>query len=436
MKTDIVVPEIGESISSGILAAWLKSDGDLIAAGEEVFELETDKATLAVPSPAAGALKISAAEGDEVAVGQVVGTIDTASSGTVSEPAASEPAASPATTAVADAAVARESSPEPPAVARTSAADVVLSPAVRRVVEEHGLDASRITGTGKGGRITKEDALKAVEANAAGSTIDTVSGVDASRARSAAPAPRDSRPADAAPSAPAREGQRRVPLSNLRRRIAENLVASKQNSAHVTTFNEVDMSTVMAMRARYKETFQEKYGVRLGFMSFFIKASQFALQQTPEVNAYLDGGDVVYNEQVNIGVALSSERGLLTPVIKDVAGQCFGDVENTIIDFITRANNKRLRPDEMTGATFTISNGGVFGSLLSTPIPSPPQTAVLGMHAIEKRPVVVNDEIVIRPMMYLALTYDHRMIDGREAVGFLGKIKQFVEDPTAILLGL
>jgi 2-oxoglutarate dehydrogenase E2 component (dihydrolipoamide succinyltransferase) len=225
-------------------------------------------------------------------------------------------------------------------------------------------------------------------------------------------------------------------MSNLRKRIAANLVASRQNSAHVTTFNEVDMSRTMAIRTQYREAFQERFGVRLGFMSFFIKASQFALDQSPEVNAFLDDTDIVYNEKVNIGVALSSEKGLLTPVIKDVGAKSFGDIENQIIDFITRANNKRLKPDEMTGATFTISNGGVFGSMLSTPIPSPPQTAVLGMHAIEKRPVVVDDEIVIRPMMYLALTYDHRMIDGREAVGFLAKIKQFVQDPTAILLGL
>ena len=196
------------------------------------------------------------------------------------------------------------------------------------------------------------------------------------------------------------------------------------------------MKTVMEIRAKHKDAFQERYGVRLGFMSFFIKASQFALEESPEVNAYLDGTDMVYNESVNIGVALSSERGLLTPVIKNVAAYGFGDIEKQIIDFIARANQKRLMPDEMTGATFTISNGGVFGSLLSTPIPSPPQTAVLGMHTIQKRPVVVNDEIVIRPMMYVALTYDHRVIDGREAVGFLGKIKQFVEDPTELLLGL
>ncbi len=380
MMTEIHVPEVGESISSGILTAWLKSDGEIVNQGEEVFELETDKATLAVPSPAAGVLKISIAEGHEVAVGQVVGTIDEAET------------AAPATDA-------------PPSGSK-------LSPAVRRIVEEHGLDPAGLAGSGRGGRITKDDAMKALEAqSAAGKSAKPTTATGGAR-------------------------QRRVPMSNLRKRIAENLVASRQNSAHVTTFNEVDMSAVMKIRARHRETFQERHGVKLGFMSFFIKASQYALDQSPEVNAYLDGTDILYNEYVNIGVALSSENGLLIPVIKDVALQGFGDIERRIVDFIARANEKHLKPDEMVGATFTISNGGVFGSLLSTPIPSPPQTAVLGMHTIEKRPVVIDDEIVIRPMMYVALTYDHRVIDGREAVGFLGKIKQFVEDPTQLLLGL
>ena len=397
MKKDIRVPEVGESITGGILAAWLKSDGESVGEGEEIFELETDKATLAVPSPTAGTLGITIAEGEEVSIGQVVGTVDESG------------AASTSTTGAAASAAAATA-----ATASLAVADITLSPAVRRVVEEHGLDPATITGSGPGGRITKKDALDAI-----GTQNDA-----------AASAPTTGSQQRLVPQ------QRRVPMSNLRRRIAENLVASKQNSAHVTTFNEVDMKTVMEIRAKHKDAFQERYGVRLGFMSFFIKASQFALEESPEVNAYLDGTDMVYNESVNIGVALSSERGLLTPVIKNVAAYGFGDIEKQIIDFIARANQKRLMPDEMTGATFTISNGGVFGSLLSTPIPSPPQTAVLGMHTIQKRPVVVNDEIVIRPMMYVALTYDHRVIDGREAVGFLGKIKQFVEDPTELLLGL
>jgi 2-oxoglutarate dehydrogenase E2 component (dihydrolipoamide succinyltransferase) len=305
------------------------------------------------------------------------------------------------------------------------------------VVVEHGLDPNAISGSGPDGRITKKDAMDAIKTQK-GATAKSPAPAGAGgtpEPPAKAPSPSPQKPA-AAPGMSTGARQRRVPMSNLRKRIAENLVASKQNSAHVTTFNEVDMSAIMEIRSKHKDAFQERYGVRLGFMSFFVKASQYALDLSPEVNAYLDGTDLVYNDFVNIGVALSSDKGLLTPVIKDVAGCGFGDVETKIIDFIARANEKRLKPDEMVGATFTISNGGVFGSLLSTPIPSPPQTAVLGMHTIEKRPVVVNDEIVIRPMMYVALTYDHRVIDGREAVGFLGKIKQLVEDPTELLLGL
>lgn len=442
MKNDIAVPEIGESVSSGILAAWLKQDGENVDEGEEIFELETDKATLGVPSPASGVLRHGANEGDEVEVGQIVGQIDAKAS--ASAPAAgaekgeavesSAPTGSstkkdeggaPADAPAASPPAAVESGVQPPAGAVTSKADPgMLSPAARRVVEEYALDASRITGTGPGGRITKADAEKAArESGASG-------GTPGSAASGSRP------PALGEPQMPTNERQRRQPLSNLRKRIAENLVYSRQSSAHVTTFNEVDMSAVMGVRSRYKETFNEAHGVRLGFMSFFVKASQVALSEFPEVNAYLDGADVLYNDYVNVGVALSSEKGLLTPVLKDVAMMSFADVERQIIDFSERANKRRLKPDEMVGATFTISNGGVFGSLLSTPIPSPPQTAVLGMHTIQKRPVAVGDEVRIRPMMYLALTYDHRMIDGREAVLFLGRIKAQIEDPTRLLLGL
>ncbi len=424
---DIEVPEIGESISSGILAAWLKEDGEKVDEGEEIFELETDKATLGVPSPAAGVLHRSAAEGDEVEVGHVVGRIDTDAAG---GDGASAGAANDKPAAGKDAAVV-ESEPQ-----RS------LSPAVRRVVAEHNLDPTRITGSGPNGRITKADAEQAAregtafagQADAGASRGST--GESRSRAAGAETGAAARPPALGKPEMSTNERQRRVPLSNLRKRIAENLVSSKQQSAHVTTVNEVDMSEVMELRTRYKETFNEEHGVRLGFMSFFVKASQTALQAFPEVNAYLDGTDVLYNDYVNVGVALSSEKGLLTPVIKDVETKSFADIERQIVDFAERANNRRLKPDEMVGATFTISNGGIFGSMLSTPIPSPPQTAVLGMHSIQKRPVARNDEVVIRPMMYLALTYDHRMIDGREAVLFLGRIKELIEDPTRLLLGI
>ena len=409
MKKEIEVPEIGESISSGILAAWLKEDGKSVDEGEEIFELETDKATLGVPSPAAGKLTHGASEGDEVNVGQVVGQIDTEGAGS----SAPDSAASGDRTA--------------------NDSDEALSPAVRRVVAEHNLDPSQIKGTGKDGRITKEDALAAAKS---GSGAEGKGSATSESGAKAGGAPTTQPPALGRPQMPTNERQRRVPMSTLRKRIAENLVYSRQSSAHVTTFNEIDMSAVMAVRSKYKESFQKTHGVRLGFMSFFLKAAQYALEVFPTVNAYLDGTDVLYNDYVNIGVALSSEKGLLTPVIKDVTAKSFADIEGQIIDFSERANKRRLKPDEMVGATFTISNGGIFGSLLSTPIPSPPQTAVLGMHAIEKRPVVINDEVTIRPMMYAALTYDHRMIDGREAVLFLGKIKDFIEDPARLLLAL
>ncbi len=417
MKKEIEVPEVGESVSSGILAVWLKEDGESVEEGEEIFELETDKATLGIPSPATGTLHRAAAEGDEVSVGQSVGQIDTEGAAATDTAKPAQDTAKPAD----DTATAPETSNSAPAATEKPAAtNDTLSPAVRRVVSEHSLDASKITGTGPGGRITKADAEKAAKAGTGGGS----------------PASTGAPPALEAPSMPTNERQRRVPLSNLRKRIAENLVYSKQSSAHVTTFNEVDMSEIMSVRSKYKDTFNERYGVRLGFMSFFVKASQIALNAFPEVNAYLDGTDVLYNDYVNVGVALSSEKGLLTPVLKDVEAKSFADIEQQIIDFSTRANSKRLKPDEMVGATFTISNGGVFGSLLSTPIPSPPQTAVMGMHSIQKRPIAVGDEVVIRPMMYLALTYDHRMIDGREAVLFLGRIKELVEDPTRLLLGI
>ncbi len=447
MSKDIEVPEIGESVSSGILAAWLKGDGSKIDEGEEIFELETDKATLAVPSPAAGVLRHGAAEGDEVDVGQVVGRIDTAAEA----PAADEPEAGgpePKDQRAAKEASEREAGevsevPEPagdetPDAKRQPAgreepapADQVLSPAVRRIVAEHDLDPTHIDGTGPGGRITKSDAQKAARSQET-SRAPSVNGDKGRQPGSGRPAPA----ALGEPSMPTNERQRRVPLSTLRRRIAENLVHSRQSSAHVTTFNEIDMSAIIDVRGRYRDSFQERHGVRLGFMSFFVKASQVALHAFPAVNAYLDGTDILFNDYVNIGVALSSEKGLLTPVIKDVEIRSFADIEQQIVDFSKRAGERRLKPDEMVGATFTISNGGIFGSLLSTPIPSPPQTAVLGMHAIQRRPVAIDDQVVIRPMMYLALTYDHRMIDGREAVLFLGRIKELAEDPARLLLGI
>lgn len=397
MKSDVVVPEIGESVSSGILASWLKEDGEKVSEGDELFELETDKATLAVPAPADGVLSIQVAEDTEVQVGQTVGVVD------------SEGAATPEETETQGAG---DDDPDG------------LSPAVRRVVTENNLDVSAISGSGKGGRILKEDALKAVEAQKAGGA-----GGEAAPAK---PTPERK----AAPAVPSGERQRRVKMSTLRKRIAENMVASKQNAAHLTTFNEVDMNPVSSLRKSYRDEFEQKYGVKLGFMSFFVKAACAALAEFPEVNAFVDGEEIVYNDYYNIGVALSSERGLIVPVLRDADTKSFAEIEQEILDFIQRAQARKIMPDELGGGTFTISNGGVFGSMLSTPIPNPPQTAVLGMHSIQQRPIAVNGEVVIRPMMYLALTYDHRIIDGREAVLFLGKIKGLIEDPRKMLLDI
>lgn len=414
MKSDVVVPEIGESVSSGILASWLKEDGEKVSEGDELFELETDKATLAVPAPADGVLSIQVAEDTEVQVGQTVGVVD------------SEGAATPEETET-----------------QGAGDDDLdgLSPAVRRVVTENNLDVSAISGSGKGGRILKEDALKAVEAQkaggAGGSAEGGTGGASARPSAGGEAAPAKPTPErKAAPAVPSGERQRRVKMSTLRKRIAENMVASKQNAAHLTTFNEVDMSPVSSLRKSYRDEFEQKYGVKLGFMSFFVKAACAALAEFPEVNAFVDGEEIVYNDYYNIGVALSSERGLIVPVLRDADTKSFAEIEQEILDFIQRAQARKIMPDELGGGTFTISNGGVFGSMLSTPIPNPPQTAVLGMHSIQQRPVAVDGEVVIRPMMYLALTYDHRIIDGREAVLFLGKIKGLIEDPRKMLLDI
>jgi 2-oxoglutarate dehydrogenase E2 component (dihydrolipoamide succinyltransferase) len=438
---DITVPAVGESITDGILAGWLKEEGSQVSEGEDLFELETDKATLSVPAPASGVLHVSVGEDEEVAIGQVVGSIDTEAATTAAAgqtPAAEQPPAAAEAGPEKQAPASGEATPAAASPADAAVPDTStekLSPAVRRIVDEEGLDAGSITGTGPGGRVTKEDALNAAAAkNAAGQKTGGPAG-------GGKPAPEAGKPAagNRAPTAPpsSQQGkQERVKLSNLRKRIAANLVASKQNAAHLTTFNEVDMSAIMALRKENRDAFEAKFGVRLGFMSFFIKAAVSALGEYPEVNAYLEEDAVVYNRFYNIGVAVSTERGLLVPVLRDADLKSFAEIEEEIVSFGRRAQEKKLTPDELTGGTFTISNGGVFGSLMSTPIPNPPQTAVMGMHTIQQRPIAVDNQVVIRPMMYLALTYDHRLIDGREAVGFLSSIKRLVEDPARLMLGL
>lgn len=456
---EITVPEVGESVSSGILALWLKKDGEYVQEGDELFELETDKATMAVPSQHAGVLHIKAEEGQEVDVGAVVAQIDTQASASDSEAAEQTQGDSNAPSSSGSGA-----SPAP-------ALDD-LSPAVRKLVAEHRLNPGVIPASGPGGRLLKEDVLsyldsagapassgsqpragaagRASQAEPAGSSGDrgtTGSGAAAGQApgsASAAPAARGQAGNAGASESPwnqtsaqeADRQERRVPMTTIRKRIAQRLVESKQSAAHLTTFNEVDMSAVMEIRSRYKADFEKRYGVRLGFMSFFIKAAVSALQAFPGVNAFIDGEDIIYHDYADIGVAMSTERGLITPVLRSCETLSFAQIEAQILDYGQKAQAKRLLPDDLLGGTFTVSNGGVFGSMLSTPIPNPPQTAVLGMHTIQERPVVRDGQIVARPMMYLALTYDHRMIDGKEAISFLMHLKQQLEDPSRMILGL
>lgn len=422
MKLEIRVPAIGESVKKGILSVWLKQDGDAVREEEEIYELETDKATIAVPAPASGVLHTLIEEGTEVMVDQPVAWLQTERDAA----AGARP----------DTEVAAPAEPTPPVLP-------TLSPAVRRVVAEHGLDPAAITGTGKGGRITKRDALQA--ATAKGAVTATKDGEDAGTAVGLEAVTSESRPeplraggegaereGGAAPAGARR--QTRVAMSAVRKRIAERLVQARQSAAHLTTFNEIDMAGVMDLRARFRGEFEEQHGVKLGFMSFFVKACCHALRAYPDVNTIVDGDDILYHDFCDIGIAISTDRGLLVPVVRDAERRTFVDIERSIADLAARGKERRLLPDELTGGTFTITNGGVFGSLLSTPIPAYPQTAILGMHAINTRPMVVDDQIVARPMMYVALTYDHRVIDGKQAIGFLVKVKQLVEAPERLLL--
>ena len=406
MAIEITVPTLGESVADATVARWIKKTGDAVAADEPVVELETDKVTLEVPSPAAGTLgEIIAAEGANVEVG--------ASLAILNEGAAT--AAVPAAPQVTEAAT--------PAPAPTApASDLPLSPAVRRLVEENNLNPAAITGTGVDGRLTKADVL----AHLKGAPAAPVAG-----AAPVAPAgPRQTpRPEDAA-------REERVPMSKLRQVIATRLKTAQNNAAMLTTFNEIDMSALMTMRADYRQEFEAAYGTRLGFMGMFVLASIQALQDFPAVNAEIDGTDIIYKNYYNIGVAVGTPQGLVVPVVRDAGAMNLAAIESQIADFGDRARNGKITPDDMAGGTFTISNGGVYGSLMSTPILNPPQSGILGMHKIEKRPVVVDDQVVIRPMMYLALSYDHRIIDGREAVSFLARIKELVEDPRRLVLGV
>ncbi len=415
MTIDIVVPSLGESVTEATVARWLKAPGDAVARDEPLVALETDKIAIEVNAEAAGRLAdIVASQGAEVAVGALLGRLET-------------DAGAPSVAASRD--------PMPPAAAPTPP----LSPAVRHLVEEHGLDSSALTGSGKGGRILKSDVLAAVAR--AG---QDASGALAAQAPSELEAPPAAPPPAPAPAptepvpVPAREAAReeRVPMSRLRRRAAERLKRAQETAAMLTTFNEVDMTAVLALRAEHREAFERKHGVRLGLMSFFVKASVAALSEFPAVNAAIDGDDIVYRHYCDIGVAVSAPRGLIVPVLRSAERLGFAAIEKEIRAFADKARDNKLAVDDLVGGTFTISNGGVFGSLMSTPILNPPQSAIFGMHKIQDRPVAVKGTVEIRPMMYLALSYDHRLIDGREAVGFLIRIKQCIEAPQRMLLDL
>jgi len=446
MVVEVKVPSVGESVTEALLAQWFKSEGDTVKKDEPLFVIETDKVTLEVVSEAAGVLSIQVQEGETVAIGTVVGTIDTAAAPKPAEPppaseapeiketqppaAAPEESPEPATEAHAPITPA----PPPPqavsAEARPSIGSDDLAPSVRRLIAEKNLDPAQITGTGPAGRITKGDVVLFLE------------GLQGPSAPPA-PAPGDDtvqKPAETPPQPTAEtpeageEGITRKPMSPIRQRIAAHLLAAKQNTAMLTTFNDIDMTRVLALRAQFKESFKEKYGISLGMMSFFIKACVEALKEFPEVNAYIDGKDIVYHHYYHIGVAIGSEKGLVVPVIRHADQLNFAQLEQAIVDFVNKIKENRLELSDLEGGTFTISNGGVFGSLLSTPILNMPQSGILGMHRIEKRPVAIEDQMVIRPMMYLALSYDHRIIDGREAVTFLKRIKECIENPERMMM--
>jgi 2-oxoglutarate dehydrogenase E2 component (dihydrolipoamide succinyltransferase) len=412
MTTKILVPPMGESVSEATVAKWLKKVGDAVRMDEPLVELETDKVTLEVNATAAGVIsEITVQQGGNVGVGAVLGVIQEGAA-SVSAPTASATTAAPAKAAPV---VANNSSP-------AAATAPIVMPAARKQAEDRGMNPYDIAGTGKDGRVTKEDVLNKAAAPAAPATV-----------AKAPPAPRP-----VVPAGPRMRGDKeeRVKMTRLRQRIAERLKDAQNTAAMLTTFNEVDMTNIMAVRAQHKEAFEKKYGAKLGFMSFFVKACVLALKEIPAVNAEIEGDDLVYKNYYDIGVAVGTANGLVVPVIRDADQINFADIEKAISDLGKRARDGKLAMADLTGGTFTITNGGIYGSLMSTPILNPPQSGILGMHAIKERPIGVNGKIELRPMMYLALSYDHRIIDGREAVTFLVRVKECIENPERLLLGV
>ncbi|AZZ12569.1 2-oxoglutarate dehydrogenase complex dihydrolipoyllysine-residue succinyltransferase [Pseudomonas aeruginosa] len=419
MAIEIKAPTFPESVADGTVATWHKKPGEAVKRDELIVDIETDKVVIEVLAEADGVLaEIIKNEGDTVLSNELLGKLNEGGAAAPAAPAAAAPAAAPAAPAAAAPAAAPAAQAAAPAAAGGD--DAILSPAARKLAEEAGIDPNSIAGTGKGGRVTKEDVVAAVEAK---------KNAPAAPAKPAAPA------AEAPIFAAGDRVEKRVPMTRLRAKVAERLVEAQSAMAMLTTFNEVNMKPIMDLRSKYKDLFEKKHnGVRLGFMSFFVKAATEALKRFPGVNASIDGNDIVYHGYQDIGVAVSSDRGLVVPVLRNAEFMSLAEIEGGIANFGKKAKEGKLTIEDMTGGTFTISNGGVFGSLLSTPIVNPPQTAILGMHKIQERPMAVNGQVVILPMMYLALSYDHRLIDGKEAVSFLVAIKDLLEDPARLLL--
>ena len=409
MSIEVKVPAVGESIESGVVSVWHKKSGEYVEAGEALLTLETDKVSTEIAAEKAGIIETKVDEGQEVKIGEVVAVID-------------DKATAPAKKA-------RPTSPDEPVSAvkpasKRSPNAEVLSPAVKRMTNEEKIDPAKISGTGKDGRVTKGDVISHLRTNAEPSTDD----------QEKPRAPKESVLEQPVPSGGARFTRKK--MSPLRRKIAAQLVMAQQTAAILTTFNECDMSEVMALRKKVQEKFQADHGIKLGFMSFFIKATVEGLKAVPAINSRIEGDDFILNHYYDIGVAVGTERGLVVPVVRDADTKSFADLERDVADFAARARDGKIKIEDLQGGTFTISNGGVYGSLMGTPILNPPQSGILGMHAIQQRPVARNGEVVVRPMMYLALSYDHRAVDGKEAVTFLVKVKEAIENPTALLLDL
>jgi 2-oxoglutarate dehydrogenase E2 component (dihydrolipoamide succinyltransferase) len=420
MTTEIRVPQLPESVADATLVAWHKQPGDTVSRDENLADLETDKVVLEVPAPLNGVItEIRIQSGTTVTSGQLLAVIEESSAGT----AAGKPAAA-AAKAASTASTAKDADSEGKDAGK-------LSPSVRRLVEENKLDPGAIPASGKDGRLTKSDVVGFLGKQPNGGTAPASAPTPAP----SAPAARAPTPA-ARPSAPGGRSEQRVPMTRLRQRIAQRLIEAQSTQALLTSFNEVDLTAVQELRARHKDRFEKEHGVKLGFMSFFVKASIEALKKFPVVNASVDGTDILYHEYYDIGVAVSTDRGLMVPIVRDADAKSFADIEKEIAQYAKKAREGTIAIEDLTGGTFTITNGGVFGSLLSTPIVNAPQSAILGMHKTQDRPMVVNGQIVVRPMMYLAVTYDHRIIDGREAVQFLVAIKEGLEDPGRMLLGI